>query len=87
MAQRLFESLGCWSYLEGKRPGVPVTLSTLDGREVLSNELMPVDTGFDGTMLISRETFTHFERAELPESESRVYRTLVGPISRRSVFE
>lgn len=61
-----------------------MTLSTLDGQEVLSNEQMPVDTGFDGRMLIPRETFTHFERAELPESESRVYRTLVGSIPMRT---
>jgi len=45
---------------------------------------MPVDTGFAGAMLLSREAFSYFERAELPESESRIYRTLIGPIPMRT---
>jgi predicted aspartyl protease len=45
---------------------------------------MPIDTGFTGAMLLSRETFTYLERAELPESESHIYRTLIGPIPMRT---
>ncbi len=77
MARRLFESIECWPYLDD-RPAVPVTLSTLQGERVVSQQPTPVDTGFSGAMLLSRETFGYFERAELPESESHVYRTLVG---------
>jgi len=59
-------------------------LSTLDGRRVIHDEKLPVDTGFAGAMLLSRDTFSHFEKAELPESESRVYRTLIGPLPMRT---
>ena len=84
MARRLFESLECWPNLDGNRPTLPVTLSTLDGQRVVHEQPMPIDTGFAGAMLLSREAFIHFERAELPESESRIYRTLIGPVPMRT---
>jgi len=84
VAGRLFESLECWSNLNGNRPTFPVTLSTLDGQRVLHKQPMPIDTGFAGAMLLSREAFSYFERAELPESESRLYRTLIGPVPMRT---
>ena len=84
MAKRLFESLECWPNLYGNRPTVPVTLSTLDGQRVVHKQPMPIDTGFAGAMLLSREAFSCFERAELPESESRIYRTLIGPVPMRT---
>jgi len=84
VAGRLFESLECWSNLDGNRPMLPVTLSTLDGQRVVHKQPMPIDTGFAGAMLLSREAFSYFERAELPESESRIYRTLIGPVPMRT---
>ena len=84
MARRLFESLECWSNLDGNRPTLPVTLSTLDGQGVVHEQPMPIDTGFAGAMLLSREAFSYFEKAELPESESRIYRTLIGPVPMRT---
>lgn len=84
MAGRLFESLICWPNLGQTRPAIPVTLSTLDGQRVVDDEKMPVDTGFAGAMLLSREAFSHFEKAELPDSEARIYRTLIGPIPMRT---
>jgi predicted aspartyl protease len=84
VARRLFESLECWRYLDSNRPTLPVTLSTLDGQRVVRDDSMPIDTGFAGAMLLSRESFSHFERAELPESESRTYRTLIGPVPMRT---
>ena len=73
MASRVFESLTCWPNIEHIQPAIIVTLSTLEGRRVIHNEKLPVDTGFAGAMLLSRNTFSHFEKAELPESESHVY--------------
>jgi predicted aspartyl protease len=84
VARRLFESLECWSNLDGNRPTLPVSLSTLDGQRVVHEQTMPIDTGFAGAMLLSRENFSYFERAELPESESRTYRTLIGPVRMRT---
>jgi predicted aspartyl protease len=84
VARRLFESLECWPNLDGNHPTLPVTLSTLDGQRVIHEQPMPIDTGFAGAMLLSREAFTYFERAELPESESRIYRTLIGPVPMRT---
>ena len=84
MARRLFESLDCWSNLDGNRPTLPITLSTLDGQRVVHEQPMPIDTGFAGAMLLSREAFGYFERAELPDSESRIYRTLIGPVPMRT---
>lgn len=84
MAGRLFESVRCWPNLGQVRPAIPVTLTTLDGKRVVDDEKMPLDTGFTGAMLLSRETFSYFEKAELPESESRIYRTLIGPVPMRT---
>lgn len=84
MARRIFESLECWPNLDGNRPTLPITLSTLDGQRVVHEQPMPIDTGFAGAMLLSREAFSYFERAELPESESRIYRTLIGPVPMRT---
>jgi len=84
VARRLLESLECWPNLDGNRPTLPVTLSTLDGQRVVHEQPTPIDTGFAGAMLLSREAFSYFERAELPESESRVYRTLIGPVPMRT---
>jgi predicted aspartyl protease len=63
---------------------LPVTLSTLDGQCVLEKRPMPIDTGFGGALLLSRDTFSPFERAELPESESHIYRTLIGTVPMRT---
>lgn len=84
MAGRIFESLTCYRHTDHLQPTLPVTLGTLDGRRVIHNEKLPVDTGFAGAILLSRDTFSHFEKAELPESESRVYRTLIGPLPMRT---
>jgi len=84
VARRFFESLECWPNLDGNRPSIPVTLTTLDGEEVIHKQQAPVDTGFAGAMLLPRETFTHLEKTELPESESRIYRTLIGPVPMRT---
>ena len=84
MVGRLFEPVKCWPNLEQNQPALPVTLTTLDGQRVLDHEKLPLDTGFAGAMLLSRETFSHFETAELPESESHVYRTLIGPVPMRT---
>ena len=84
MARRIFESLACWPNLDGNRPSIPVTLSTLDGKLVVEKQPIPVDTGFTGTLLLHQETFAHFEKAELPDAESRIYRTLIGPIPMRT---
>ncbi len=84
MARRLFESLECYPYVGGKRPAIPVTLSTLSGQMVVDRRPMLVDTGFAGSILLEQEIFARFERTELPESESRVYRTLTGTIPMRT---
>lgn len=84
MARRLFEPLECWSNLDGNRPILPVTLSTLDGRHVLEKRPMPIDTGFGGALLLSQDDFSPFETAELPESESHIYRTLIGTVPMRT---
>lgn len=84
MAGRLFESLKCWPNLEGNRPAIPVTLTTLDGQRVLDKQQLPVDTGFAGAILLAREIFSHFEKAELAESESHIYRTLIGTVPMRT---
>ena len=84
MVGRIFESLTYWPHIDHVQPTIPITLSTLDGRRVIHDEKLPVDTGFAGTMLLTRDTFSHFEKAELPESESHVYRTLIGPLPMRT---
>ena len=84
MARRLFESVGCWPNSDRNRPMLPVTLSTLTGQRILDKQEMTVDTGFAGAVLLTREVFAHFENAELAESESRIYRTLIGPIPMRT---
>ena len=81
---RIFEPLECWKNSRENRPTIPITLYTIDGRTAIKREFMPVDTGFAGAMLLTRESFSYFETAELPESESRIYRTLLGPVPMRT---
>ncbi len=70
--------------MDGTRPAIPVTLSTLNGRRVLDKQPLPIDTGFAGAALLARDTFSYFEKAELPESESHIYRTLMGTVPMRT---
>jgi len=84
MARRLYEPLSCWPYRNGRMPVLPLTVTSLEGNMVVREEPVPLDTGFHGSVLLSTEQFRGLERAELPESESRVYRTLIGTIPMRT---
>jgi hypothetical protein len=71
VARRLFGSLECWSNLDGNRPTLPVTLSTLDEQRVVHRQPMPIDTGFAGEKpsAISRgPSFRNLNRASAEPS-------------------
>ncbi|RLF00126.1 MAG: hypothetical protein DRJ57_01395 [Thermoprotei archaeon] len=82
---RLYEAVSCYEYRRGalhEYPVLRVRLLNLVGEE-LDIEL-PVDTGFEGSILLDRETYEFFMVGELPRSAWRTYRTLVGPIPMRT---
>lgn len=85
MVGRLYEAMNCYEYRRGalhEYPVLRVRLHNLLGEE-LDLEL-PIDTGFEGSILLDHETYEFFMVGELPRSAWRTYRTLVGPIPMRT---
>lgn len=85
MVGRVYVPVGCWEYGRGRVYGYPqirLKLINLLGEE-LELEL-PVDTGFEGSLLLDRETYEFFAVGELPREAWRIYRTLAGPLPMRA---
>jgi len=82
---RFYVPVSCFGYARGAVHGYPVLrvkLFSLAGEE-LEVEL-GVDTGFEGSILLDRETYEFFAVGELPREAWRRYRTLAGPLPMRT---
>ncbi|MHA1607959.1 MAG: hypothetical protein ACTSWP_10590, partial [Candidatus Freyarchaeota archaeon] len=84
MARGIFRVVECWSY-DGDMPKIDVVLVSVDGRRVPEKGVLRlnIDTGFSGSILLTRRHYEMFMLGELPESAFRVYRTLTGEIVMR----
>lgn len=73
MARRKFITVKC---LNGEKPYINLKLSNLKGDEF--NVDLRVDTGFDGTIMLSDNYYKNFELGELPEDSWFRFKTLNG---------
>ena len=86
MVGRLYRALSCVEYLEGKRHPVPalkLTLYNVIGERILEDLRVPMDTGYEGSIMLTGELYQAFQIAELPRTLWRSYRTLTGAITMR----
>ena len=86
MVGRLYRVLSCTEYLEGKRRPVPalkLTLYNVIGERILEDQRVPIDTGYEGSIMLTSELYQAFQIAELPRTLWRSYRTLTGAITMR----
>lgn len=81
MVGRVFRAVSCAAYLRGALhdyPVLKVKLLNVLGEEYGEELLLPVDTGFEGSVMLDRDAYEFFAVGELPREMWRVYRTLVG---------
>ena len=86
MVGRLYRTLNCTEYLEGKRhpaPALKLTLYNVIGEKILENLKVPIDTGYEGSIMLTTKLYQVFQIAELPRILWRNYRTLTGAITMR----
>ncbi|MEM4030163.1 MAG: hypothetical protein QXO02_09720 [Thermofilaceae archaeon] len=82
---RLYKPMSCWSYARGlvhEYPVLKLRLLNLLGESI---ELeLPIDTGFEGAVMLDYDTYSSFTVGELPREAWRMYRTLAGPLPVRT---
>lgn len=86
MARRLYRAGDCVEY--GKStlsdfPRITLRLSNMRFEEYPSPLLLAVDTGFEGSILVTEDVYRFFEIGELPRKYWRTYRSLVGSVTMR----
>jgi len=77
--------LECYEYTPGLRLPRPVLRAKLYNLalEPLGEINLPIDTGFEGSIMVPRNVYDHFLIAELPRSLWRAYKTLTGIVEMR----
>ena len=86
MVGRVYRVKKCLSYETGVLSGYPVLevkLYNLRMEEFPQTLKIPVDTGFEGSIMLLDEDYEFFIIGELPREAWRTYRTLVGPVTMR----
>lgn len=86
MVGRLYRTLSCTKYLEGKRhpaPALKLTLYNVIGDKIFEDLQIPIDTGYEGSIMLTTELYQAFQIAELPRTLWRNYRTLTNVITMR----
>lgn len=85
MVGRLYKPISCHGYVKGflhDYPALRIKLINLAGESI---ELeLPVDTGFEGAVMLDSETYSIFAAGELPREAWRLYSTLAGPLPART---
>ena len=87
MMGRVFKAVSCYGYERGALHDYPVLrvkLLNLMGEEFPEELRLPVDTDFEGLIMLDREAYEFFAVGELPREMWRVYRTLVGRVPMRT---
>jgi len=86
MVGRVYRVKKCLSYEAGVLSSYPileVKLYNLRMEEFPQVLKIPIDTGFEGSIMLLDEDYEFFMIGELPREAWRTYRTLVGPITMR----
>ena len=86
MVGRVYRVEKCLSYepsLLSSYPVLEVTLYNLRMEKFDESLKIPIDTGFEGSLMLLSEDYEFFQIGELPREAWRIYKTLVGPITMR----
>lgn len=87
MVGRVYRASECSEHVAAKRypaPALTMTLYTITGDKVAENIKIPIDTGYEGPIMLTSELYRFFLKAELPRSLWRGYRTLSGTVVMRT---
>ncbi len=86
MVGRKYRAIECLKYFNARQPYPVLKFKLVNlAREEYPEELIaPVDTGFEGCLLVTREIYDFVKVGELPKSSWGVYRTLAGTTTMRS---
>lgn len=86
MVGRIYRTTYCTKYIDGKKhpaPALKISLYNMAGEEVIEEIKVPIDTGYEGSIMLTSNLYQHFLTAELPRMLWRNYRTLTGTITMR----
>ena len=86
MVGRIYRAGTCLTYGKGILSDYPllrVRLYNVLGMEFPEEIEVPVDTGFEGSLMLEAKDYKFFMIGELPRDYWRTYSTLAGPITMR----
>ncbi len=85
---RLYRASRCIEHLTTSRknpaPTLEITLYNMLGEKIVENMKIPIDTGYEGPIMLTSELYETFMKAELPRTLWRTYKTLSGTIVMRT---
>jgi len=87
MVGRIYRALQCTQHIASKRhpaPSLTVTLYNVTGEKIADELSIPVDTGYEGGIMVTSKFYESFLIGELPRDLWRTYRTLAGTIIMRA---
>lgn len=86
MARRIYRTSGCVEYEKSTlsdKPKVDAKLFNARLEEYPSVLPLTIDTGFEGSILVTSDVYEFFKIGELPKKYWRVYGSLIGSITMR----
>ncbi len=86
MVGRIYRAKKCLKYMENEATSYPVLklkLYNILGMEFPEEMEVPIDTGFEGSLMLRNEDYRFFMIGELPRDFWRTYSTLAGSIIMR----
>lgn len=86
MVGRLYRAINCIKYIEGGRhpaPALEITLINMFGEKILEKIKLPIDTGYEGSIMLTSDLYQRFLMAELPRILWKNYKTLTGRVVMR----
>jgi len=87
MAWGIYRTNNCIEYRKtnlSSRPTINVKLANIKLEEYPNVVTLNIDTGFDGSILVTKDIYEFFEIGELPQKYWRTYKSLIGPIPMRT---
>ena len=84
MAGRIYRVSECIRYeksILSDKPVLKVKLFNMRLEEYPSELKLTIDTGFEGSIMVTNDIYEFFEVGELPRRFWRTYRTLAGPLT------
>jgi predicted aspartyl protease len=84
MAGRLFGTVNCYPHdSAANQPRLRIRLFNVANEQWSEDLLVPIDTGFSGTVMLPSSSYDFFMIGELPKKLWKDYRTMTGPLQMR----